>query len=294
MFKPKKTAVTTILSITVGLSLSLLSGPICLGQTAEASPTSTSAPAPPKVKSLSAGEQADLLRRRLPGNTIGNFGGFASLLYAMEDVAIGSSSKAVLHKPLQSIYPDKETYKPTYSEFFDAIARQTGTSYRYEPEVNVWVFDQPQIPLPYTIKKADDWKEEDRGMYVAYIPPVAPIGLDIYMMGRYSDVTEAQLKTIRDMTALRFSKNMNVDATAADMNVATIDGAEALYFAADAPAKDRFWRQWAFFKNGQVFVIVSAYSKENKEKVEADVDNMLKSFHVLETTPRLEVSTAKR
>jgi hypothetical protein len=137
------------------------------------------------------------------------------------------------------------------------------------------------MPLPYSVKAADGWKIEDRGMYVAYIPELAPVGMDIYMLGRYSDVSDSQSKNIRDLLALRFSKHVDPKATVADMKIATIDGAEAVYFESPAPVADRLWRQWAFFKDGQAFVIVSTYSEENKDKIVPAVDAMVKSFHVI-------------
>jgi hypothetical protein len=139
------------------------------------------------------------------------------------------------------------------------------------------------MPLPYALKKAQDWKQEDRGLSVAYIPPEVPMGMDIYMMGRYSDVTAAQSKKIGDWLALRFSKHIDPGVTAADMKAATVDGADAIYFESAGPETDRHWRQWAFLKNGQAFVIVSSYSDENKNKVVSAVDAMVNSFHVNES-----------
>jgi hypothetical protein len=159
------------------------------------------------------------------------------------------------------------------------IARQTQTSFKYEPEVNVWLFDEPQMPLPYTVKKAAGWREEDRGSYVAYIPEVAPVGMDIYMMGRYSGLSDSQTKKITEIAALRFSKHIDANVTASDMKAAIVDGAEAIYFESAAPQPNILWRQWAFFKNGNAFVIVSTYSQENKIKIVADVNAMVKSFH---------------
>jgi hypothetical protein len=294
VFRPFKICPDTALPLLMGLSLALFVGS---HQQAYAIPSqallegapqepktapSSEANIAPKGKALSPAEQGKFLSNRLPGNVIGNLGNFASLLFVMEGTAIGSSSKDVLHRPLQTVYPNREIYKPTYGEFFDMLARQTRTSYKYLPEVNVWLFDEPSMPLPYTVKKADGWKEEDHGMYVAYIPPVALMGMDIYMMGNYSDLSDAQIKEVRDIAALRFSKKISEKVTISDMMSATVDGADAIYFESAAPEPDRLWRQWAFYKHNQVFVIVSAYSKENKDKIVPDVDAMIKSFHVRE------------
>jgi hypothetical protein len=302
LFRTDKCIANIVLAVVAGLSiaLGLIGGPVFWppGEQgrANAAPSATdaipSAPAPapapaqePTVKSLSTEEQSKFLEQRLPGNVIGNLGSFASLLFAMEGTAIGSSSTDVLHRPLHTIYPDKDTYMPTYAEFFDMIARQTSTSFKYLPEVNVWLFDEPRMPQPYTLKKADGWKEENRGMYVSYIPEVAPVGMDVYMMGRYSDISDAQSKKIRDIAALIFSEHIDPKLTVSDMKPATVNGADAIYFEAEAPVADRLWRQWAFFKNGQAFVIVSTYSKENKDKIVPAVDAMVKSFQASDKAP---------
>ena len=42
------------------------------------------------------------------------------------------------------------------------------------------------MPLPYSLSLADGWSADDRGYYVAYIQQIAPVGMDIYMMGRFA------------------------------------------------------------------------------------------------------------
>ena len=289
MHKYDRSSSSITLLVVAGLSLALGLLP---GQKCYAIPEPASAKAPsaapdpaPHPKSLSLEEQRKFLLTRLPGNVIGNFGGFASLLYEMEGALIGSASTDVLHRPLHTIFPDKVVYMPTYGEFFEMIARQTHTSFKYEPEVNVWLFDEPSMPLPYTMTKAAEWQEEDRGTCVTYVPQLTPTGLDIYMMGRYSDISDAQLKKVRDILALRFSKHIDANVAISDMKAATVDGADAIYFDSAAPEAGRRWRQWAFCKDGQAYVIVSSYGVANKDKVVPEVDGMVRSFHVRERTP---------
>jgi len=235
------------------------------------------------VKSLTVDEQKRFLQTRVPGSLIGKFGSFAGLFYALEGVLIGTPSKKVLEIQLHGVYPKKEIYQPTYEEFFETIARQTETSFSYQPDVNVWLFDAPAMPLPFSLTKAPDWTEENRGQYVAYIPTVAPVGMDIYMMGKYSALSDEKAKNIREFLALSFSQAMLKTPTIDQMKNTTIDGAEALYLESAGKAPETRWRQWAFIKNGCGFIIVSAYRTENEKTIVPAVDAMIKSFHTTET-----------
>jgi hypothetical protein len=229
---------------------------------------------------LSVAEQAKFLQTRGPGSMLGRLSNFASLLYAAENILIGSSSKEVLEKPLHTAYPSRSIYEPTRAEFFDTIARQTGTTYQYMVENDSWIFNPPAMPLPFNIDICQGWKTEDRGQYVAYIPQIAPVGMDIYMMGRYSDLQPEQKVKIEDFMAMACSQALPEAVTVADMKRVSLDGVEALYYECPGRVKDMHWRQWAFIKNGQGYLIVSAFKTENKDKITADVDRMLKSFHV--------------
>ncbi|MBS1991739.1 MAG: hypothetical protein JSS83_14560 [Cyanobacteria bacterium SZAS LIN-3] len=240
----------------------------------------------PKSKSLSPSEQQKFLETRLPGAMIGSFGAFSSLLYAVDNTIIGTDDKDVLKAEVRTMYPPKEVYMPTHAELFDMIARQTGSSFSYEPKRNYWHFRVPPMPLPYTITKAPGWIEENRGDYVAYIPSIAPVGMDIYMMGKYSALSPAQEKEIREFGAKMFSRHIAPKATVNDMKFVTVDGTSALYFAAPAPQGDRLWRQWAFLKGGELYVIVSCYGKDQKEQIERDVDLMVSTFHGNDAAPK--------
>lgn len=138
------------------------------------------------------------------------------------------------------------------------------------------------MPLPYSLTLAKGWRSEERGNYTAYIPKIAPVGMDIYMMGRYHNMDNEQLKELRADNALQFAEKISSNVTVSDMKTVTVDGCEALAFASKAPMDGRRWRQWAFIKKGELFVIVSAYSDDNESKIVPDVDAMVATFHVLE------------
>lgn len=173
-------------------------------------------------------------------------------------------------------------YKMTFAEIFETMARQSKSTLRYDLKSQRWVFDKPQMPPSYSISVADGWKVQDRGLYVAYIPSIAPVGMDIYMMGRFAGLSEERLKEIRDEQAVFWADRVHNGATVDDMSIATVDGVQALYYWTKAPVKGKQWRQWAFVKDGQSFVIVSTVDDENESKLIPDVEKMVRSFHVVQ------------
>jgi hypothetical protein len=153
-----------------------------------------SASASPKRRSLSPSEQQKFLATRVLGVMMGSFGAYASLLYATEDICIGTDNQDVLKAQLHTMYPAKAVYMPTHAELFDMIARQTRSSFSYIADDDHWHFHIPYLALPYMIVKAPGWTEENRNDYVSYIPSTAPVGMDIYMMGKDSGLSTAQEK----------------------------------------------------------------------------------------------------
>src|SRR5687767_2712801 len=135
-----------------------------------------------KRGTLTSEQQNNLLGRRLPtGAVTGTFGSFGSLLYAALDVVIHADDKEIEKTALRSPFPD--FYKPTLKELLDAIALQTKSSWKYDPQRDYWVFARPANSKPFTITIADKWTEEDRGIYIKYKPPTYPVGMDIYYYG---------------------------------------------------------------------------------------------------------------
>jgi hypothetical protein len=53
-------------------------------------------------------------------------------------------------------------------------------------------------------------------------------------------------------------------------------------YKSKAPEKGRQWRQWAFVKNGQALLIVSAVGDETEAILIPDVEKMVSSFHIIE------------
>jgi hypothetical protein len=245
----------------------------------------STAPAQEKAeaKPLSAEEQRRFLASRdteprLLGVANGSFERFASFYFTFKMVVIHSDDEKINDAKVFNTYP--EFYKPTHAELFDLIRRQTRSVWRYDDKRALWLFEAKPSPLPYTLDLAKGWTAEDRGLYVKYTPPGAPVGMDIYMLGRFSaekDQEELFLK-VREYYALKSVEALK-DVTVKDMTKVKVDGAEALYLeTSKVPRPNNTWRQWAFVRDGYAFVIVSSIDKDNEERLLPDVRAMVNSF----------------
>ncbi len=205
------------------------------------------------------------------------FGKFCEHAYTFADVNIISEVPKI--GKVEVINPFPESYKPTWREMFDTLARQTQTSWSYSDKDTAWVFAKPALATPFKFDLAKEWKQEDRGLYVFCKPPDAPVGMDIYQLGSYSfekDADKEMLK-IRDEIALRFLSRINPDIKVDDMKKVTIDGAEAVHVETPAPKEGVTWRQWVFVKDGRAYAIVSALDND-KEALVKDVKATVVGF----------------
>lgn len=245
-----------------------------------------------KIPSLSREKQIDNLNQRRPtGSMMGAFSSFASLLYATEGTIISSKNKEVRDVPLHTVHP--ACYKPTRFELLEAIARQTETSFKYGKSKS-WEFEEPEFPLQYEVKMPAGWKMERRGNYSAYIPAIQPVGMDIYVYGRYSGLDAATGKKVKEEVSSWFGKMLDKSFEPAKMKTESVDGEKALYWECrNSPAKNVIWRQWTFIKNNQCFVIVSSLDVKNEEKLLPEVRSMVASFHALDNGPKIEDVVSK-
>lgn len=172
---------------------------------------------------------------------------------------------------LSGVYP--ASYRPTLRELLEALGRDTGTS-----PLGLRLA-APAQPLPFRLTLAEGWTQEDRGSYLFTCPPYAPAGMDVYLLGSYSFEDPDQVRQLRNEQALRAAREMRPEATLEDMRPATVDGAEALYYETH-PFPNRAWRQWVFFKNGRLFMIVSAGEPKVEVRLRREVDQMVESFSV--------------
>jgi hypothetical protein len=237
---------------------------------------------PVKVKALSQSEQDAFLSKRTSASMLGSFRAFSSLLYAADSVVIHTESPEIISAQLTSCMPD--FYKPTRRELFDAIAVQTQSAWRYDSGKSCWVFAKHKKPrMYYSIDSAKGWTRNDRGLYVGYHPAIAPVGMDIYIMGSYSsdkpEDANALYKKVRDSFAVMFAKNFKQDTASSDMKEITVNTCQALFFEITTPDK-MIWRQWVIVEAGKAFVIVSAIKSEHDDQIYPDVQKMLGSFTI--------------
>jgi hypothetical protein len=261
------------------LSLVLIAGPIAFPADPSGLPAgSTGKEAKPVL--LTAEGQKALLAKRAPGGMAGSFNSYASLLYAMDGAILHTDDEEIGKASLSSPFP--EFYKPTRAEFFNAIARQTSSSWSYDEKRAFWVFAKPALPMPFKITLAKDWESAERGNYLFCKPPTAPIGMDIYVMAEYSStpVDPALPAKMREACAMMFATNFKKDVTAKDMSLAKVGTYEALHFKSPTPRPGTTWRQWAIAENGRAFVIVSAMDDANEKEVLPGVEEALQTFEV--------------
>jgi len=223
----------------------------------------------------------ELHKRSKSSSILGSFYEFNNLLFCMGAPYLQTTSVDVSNTRLQSVHA--QDYMPTFAELFETMARQTQSSVRYEPTfMSKWIVVPPAMPLPYSLKLEDGWKVEDRGLYVAYIPTLQPVGMDVYMLGRYSGLSREKTIESRNLNALMFAKMFDKTVTVGDMEEVKLSNCDALFFKAKATIKkDCQWRQWSFLKDGQAFVIVSALDNKNADVLLPQVERMVASFQLV-------------
>ena len=212
---------------------------------------------------------------------MGSFNGMSSALYAFADVLIYCTNEQMCRAQLTNPFPN--FYKPTWAEFFNAIAVCTDSHWSYDQEKEGFVFAEPPLSLPFELVLAKGWQAERHGVYVGYIPPQAPVGMDIYLLGEYSaEADEADLhRRVRDAWALRFAEPFDAQISVEKMQKVEVDGAEALFFSGAHLETKRLWRQWVFIKNRTCFGVVSAVEPEQDDAMWPDVQAMVASLRLL-------------
>ncbi len=263
------------------------------------------------LKVISSEEQTKLLARRLEGSLEGSFGVFANLFVVRSEMDLGiciglsGMSNELKKAKLQSVFPD--FYKPTLKELLDTIALQTSCSWSYlkedqfanssEPATkeddHVVVFTFTPIKTgtkpakPFRVDFAKDWRTEDRGHWLACIPPTFAVGMDIYEMGTYSadnkEDEAALFEKVRQEVAMEWAMRVKSDTKAADLRAAKVGSYDALHFEAMLPTRDGkkvHWRHWVFMADNACYFIVSTIFPEMEDTLFPDVEKMLSSLKV--------------
>ena len=213
----------------------------------------------------------------------GSFESYTSLLWAVYEVGVWSEGTDASSIQLQSPFP--ENYSPTWKEQMDVLARQVNCSWRYNHDTGYWVFEKKRIEPPFALKIAKGWTRRDDGPSAVFIPPIAPVGMDVYIMGHYSSDDPVKLPDIlanaRKHVSKLFASRFKSDVTEKDFSLKKVCGETASYFSVPTPRDPKLkWRQWAFVKNGWCFIIVSVISDENEPQLLPDVKAMIASFEV--------------
>jgi hypothetical protein len=228
-------------------------------------------------------ELKTFLQKRISGEMFGPFKSYTSLLWAVYNVGVWAEGAGVGDIQLQSPYP--EDYKPTWKELMDALARQVDCSWQYNHDTGYWVFEKKRMDPPFALKIAKGWGRRDEGESVFFVPPIAPVGMDVYVMGHYSSDDRAKRQDVfanaRRHVSRLFARRFKSDLAESDFTAEKVCGETAWYFSAPTPRDPKLkWRQWAFVKNGWCFMIVSVISEENESKLLPDVKAMIASFEV--------------
>ena len=235
-------------------------------------------------RNLDDKQQAAFLAQRTSGAVSGTFDSYCSMLYAFKNIAIHTESPRVNQTALHPASP--RFYQPTWRELFDSIARQTKSTWKYDPARGYWVFAEPQKALPYKLQLAAGWQPDDHGIEVVYRPAIAPVGMDIYWMGAYSADTAKETaelsEKVRNELAVLFARDLKKEITVKEMSVVAVGKADALYFQGVVPSSGVTWRQWVLVSKGQAFAIVSAIKPEQEKKLLPDVQAMVNSFEIID------------
>lgn len=225
------------------------------------------------------------LKRRTSGQMFSSFDSYTSLLWAVHEVGIWSQGTDAGTIQLQCPFP--ESYRPTWKELMDVLARQVDCSWHYDTETGYWVFEKHRMDPPFSLRMAKGWTRRDEGQTVVLVPPTAPVGMDVYTMAHFSTEDPEKLPEVfanaRKYVSRLFAQRLKSDVTEKDFSSEKACGEPALYFSVPTPRDPNLkWRQWAFVKDGWCFIIVSVISEENELKLLPDVKAMIASIQIKE------------
>jgi hypothetical protein len=208
------------------------------------------------------------------------FGSFMSSSYATAQVWVYAEKDdpAIYRMPVTYSYPD--FYRPTWGEVFDHLARQTRTSWSWNPVNRQFKFERMSGDPFFSVTLAEGWRREDRGIHIWHAPKDQPFGLDVYYFGHFTadKDTPDLFKKVRSHFAARMLSNWPDAPPESRMSTVKVGGVDALHLTADTPRPGGVWRQWSFVADGHAFVIVSAMPKDRQDQLLPAVEGMVGSF----------------
>ncbi|HEY9712688.1 MAG TPA: hypothetical protein V6C72_04420 [Chroococcales cyanobacterium] len=228
----------------------------------------------------------EALKQRAKSSTItGVYHEFIRTMYQRGEPFPTTGYVTVSMAKLTDVYPSE--YLPTVGEIFETMARQTKSHIKHDRHLfSQWAAEPPEMPLPYTVTVPAQWKVDDRGGKVSYIPPAGQSAeaLEIEMVGRYSGLDAEQEKRIRDALAVKQFSDQSRQAAPKRMTETKVDGCDALYSETDAGAHHKV-RQWTFLDRGQGFVIKSRLPDSEKKTTLKLVKEVVASFRAVDPPP---------
>lgn len=294
--------------ILVAISIIACSPPSGCGQAAEKakSPAETGRRQPAFIKPLTQEQQEKLLKERLDGGMQDSFRQFANKVLAMSRinlpyrVGLMSPSQEIADTELQPVFP--EFYRPTLREFLDVIALQTSSQWKYDPTskyyrsnveggpvegLAIFEFTKAAREKPFHVTLAKGWKSIDKGHWMMYVPPIYPLGMDIYELGTYSsdDKTKEKdlLKRVPRDVSFEWAKRSRDAVDPKDLKPAKVGPYDALNFETMMPLQDGTtvrWRQWIFMVDNKCYCAVSTIFPQYEDRIFPDVQAMLESLTI--------------
>ena len=253
---------------------------------AEPEPAAGSIDNPKQVKSTDRGPDVDPQKLAAsPFNGLPLFATFRSFMsssYAAADVWLYAKGDDAGLYDAKVSYTYPEFYTPTWGELFDHVARQTRSTWAWNPENRQFGFERTDAEPFFGVTLADGWRREDRGLYVWHAPAGQGFGLDIYHFGHFT-APEGEPDFENKVRAHFAVQNVSMwpePPTEGQMKVVEAAGREMLHLRADTPRPGGVWRQWAVVADGHAFVIVSAMPKDREAKLLPAVEKMVESFKV--------------
>lgn len=225
-----------------------------------------------------------------------SFRSFVSSCYALDNVwlyAAGDDAEAICEERLVYLYP--KFYTPTWGEVFDHVARQMRCKWSWNRENRQFKFQRSKARPTFGVKLAENWRREDRGLYVWHAPKDADFGLDIYDFGHYTappDAGDDFVKKVREHVATHMLQEWPKPPTAAEMKLVKVAGEDALHLSTDTPRPGGIWRQWSLLVDGHAFLIVSAMPKAKEAELMPAVEQMVATFKT--DLPTTRPTTRKR
>jgi hypothetical protein len=257
------------------------------------------------IEPLTKEQQEHLLKQRLNGGMGNTFRQFAHQFLVMSridlpyGVGLMASSKGIESKELQPVYP--QFYKPTLREFLDVIALQTKSQWNYDPtskyfhsevetgpvkDLAIFEFKETEREKPYQVTLPRGWRSVDKGHWTMYVPPVFPIGMDIYELGTYSsdEKDEADLlKRVPNEVSWEWAKRAKDEIDPKEFTPAKVGPYSGLYFETMMPLRDGRtvrWRQWIFMVGNRCYGVVSTIFPQYEKEIFPDVQSMVASFSI--------------